>query len=58
MALIGSTPLPKLLAAKLEAKLPAALWTVLRVGLLTALLVICTAYLTDGSFNPFLYFRF
>ena len=58
VALIGSTPLPKLLAAKLEAKLPAALWTVLRVGFLTALLVICTAYLTDGSFNPFLYFRF
>ena len=58
VALIGSTPLPKLLAAKLEARLPAALWTVLRVGFLTALLVICTAYLTDGSFNPFLYFRF
>ena len=58
VALIGSTPLPKLLAAKLESRLPAALWTVLRVGFLTALLVICTAYLTDGSFNPFLYFRF
>lgn len=25
---------------------------------LTALLVVCTAYLIDGSFNPFLYFRF
>ena len=23
-----------------------------------ALLMLCTAYLVDGSFNPFLYFRF
>ncbi len=23
-----------------------------------ALLTVCTAYLIDGSFNPFLYFRF
>ena len=27
-------------------------------GLLLALLLVCTAYLVDGSFNPFLYFRF
>ena len=26
--------------------------------LMTAGLVICTAYLVDGSYNPFLYFRF
>ena len=26
--------------------------------LLLAGLVICTAYLVDGSYNPFLYFRF
>ena len=26
--------------------------------ILTALLAVCTAYLIDGSFNPFLYFRF
>ena len=25
---------------------------------LSALLLICTAFLVDGSFNPFLYFRF
>lgn len=25
---------------------------------LTALMLIMTAYLVDGSFNPFLYFRF
>ena len=23
-----------------------------------ALLLVCTGYLVDGSFNPFLYFRF
>ena len=26
--------------------------------LMAAGLVICTAYLVDGSYNPFLYFRF
>ena len=25
---------------------------------LAALLAVCTAFLVDGSFNPFLYFRF
>ena len=25
---------------------------------LIALLLICTAFLVDGSYNPFLYFRF
>ena len=25
---------------------------------LVLLLAVCTAYLVDGSFNPFLYFRF
>jgi alginate O-acetyltransferase complex protein AlgI len=28
------------------------------LALLLALLAVCTAYLVDGSFNPFLYFRF
>ena len=27
-------------------------------ALIAALLLVCTAYLVDGSFNPFLYFRF
>ena len=25
---------------------------------LTTLLIVCISYLVDGSFNPFLYFRF
>ena len=35
-----------------------AVLSVLEPLVLTALLVVCTAYLVDGSFNPFLYFRF
>ena len=31
---------------------------VLRLLAAAALLLVCTAYLVDGSFNPFLYFRF
>ena len=28
------------------------------LALMLALLIVCTAYLVDGSFSPFLYFRF
>ena len=28
------------------------------IWILAALLLLCTASLVDGSFNPFLYFRF
>lgn len=52
LALIGATPIPKMLALKLKA----IEW--LEPILLVALLAISTAYLVDGSFNPFLYFRF
>jgi len=31
---------------------------VLRPVIAAALLLVCTAFLVDGSFNPFLYFRF
>ena len=54
-----------------EDMLPAWLWrkyrNVLSGGMIyqltqmvavIALLILCTAYLIDGSFNPFLYFRF
>ena len=52
LALIGSTPIPKIIAAKLKI----TQWV--EPFVLLALLAICTAYLVDGSFNPFLYFRF
>ena len=58
-AAIGCTPLPTRLAAKLagSAKGTAAL-TVLEPLFVAVLIVTVTAYLVDGSFNPFIYFRF
>ena len=32
--------------------------TGVRTGMVNLLLAVVTAYLVDGSFNPFLYFRF
>ena len=55
LALVGSTPIVKNTAAKLEGKPVGA---VLEVLMMLLLLLVCTAYLVDGSFNPFLYFRF
>ena len=52
LAIVGATPLPKTIAAKLKL----SKW--LEPIVLVALLAIVTAYLVDGSFNPFLYFRF
>lgn len=52
LAVIGATPLPK----KLVSKLKVTQW--FEPFVLVILLAICTAYLVDGSFNPFLYFRF
>lgn len=59
LALLGATPLPKRLMARVCGnRVGAALVNVLEPLVLAALLVLCTAYLVDGSFNPFLYFRF
>lgn len=58
-AILGATPLPKALAAKLaETKNGDRVLAVLEPLALTVLLLVVTAYLVDGSFNPFLYFRF
>ena len=54
VSIVGATPLPKMLARRIPEKIMAVLEPVV----LTALLLVCTAYLVDGSFNPFLYFRF
>ena len=59
IAVIGATPLCKNLAAKLESsKKGAMVVAVLEPVVLIGLMILCTAYLVDGSFNPFLYFRF
>ena len=55
LGFIGSTPLVKKVALKLENTLAGA---VLEPILLILILLVCTGYLVDGSFNPFLYFRF
>lgn len=59
LALMGATPLPKLLLAKIQAR-PAAskALAIVEPLVLGAFFLICTAYLVDGSYNPFLYFRF
>ena len=54
-AVIGATPLVKTLAEKVEHK---PIGAILEPILTILLLLVCTAYLVDGSFNPFLYFRF
>lgn len=56
LAIVGATPIVKNTANKLYEKhswLAIIEWVVL-----IALLLICTGYLVDGSFSPFLYFRF
>lgn len=59
LALIAATPLFKRLLARVQAHRAGGMAvSVLEPLVLTALLLLCTAYLIDGSFNPFLYFRF
>ena len=48
---VGATPLVKHTFKRFSG-------TVLETAALILLLVVCTAYLVDGSFSPFLYFRF
>lgn len=55
IGIVGATPLIKSLATRLA---DSKIAIVAQPVLLAALLLVCTAYLVDGSFNPFLYFRF
>lgn len=57
IAAIGSTPLLKKIALILKEK-NYRIINILEPLILTTLLIICITYLVDGSFNPFLYFRF
>ena len=59
IAIIGSTPLVKKCFVSLQAnKTGEKVLNVLEPIALIALLVVMTGYLVDGSFSPFLYFRF
>ena len=54
VSVVGCTPWPK----KLALALPEGVRAVLEHVAMAVLLLLVTAYLVDGSFNPFLYFRF
>ena len=58
LGLIGATPLVSRAWKKLSAGKASSAMAVLEPILMIGALLICTAYLVDGSFNPFLYFRF
>ena len=55
LALVGATPLVRNTARKIENHPVVA---ALEPVVLAILLLVCTGYLVDGSFSPFLYFRF
>lgn len=59
-ACIGATPLLKMVIVRAsnQNEMTKRVWNILEPALLLVLLVVVTAYLVDGSFNPFLYFRF
>ena len=59
IAAVGATPLPAKIVRQLSESKPAGkMISLLEPVALLALLAVVTAYLVDGSFNPFLYFRF
>ncbi len=54
IAIIGSTPILRNISNKLKENV----LIIMEPLILISMLIIVTAYLVDGSFNPFLYFRF
>lgn len=59
IAVVGATPLVKKLWTRIvETKPGAAAATVAEPIFVLGMLLLTTAHLVDGSFNPFLYFRF
>lgn len=58
LAIIGATPLMKVLINKLKTTKVKSVINCLEPITYIVLLTLCTAFLIDASFNPFLYFRF
>ena len=59
LGILCATPLPKMIVAKLrKSKAAATALDVLEPLFVLIPLLLGTAFLVDGSFNPFLYFRF
>ena len=58
-SIVGATPLVKNVVSRFTTTAYGKkLMPVLRPIVITGLVIVCTAYLIDSSFNPFLYFRF
>ena len=57
VAAVGATGLPKAGFDRFEKRWPGAASLVVP-GAMCLVLLLCTAFLVDGSYNPFLYFRF
>lgn len=55
LGILGSTPVVKNAARRIDGTKAGV---VLEAAAMLALLIVCTTYLVDGSFSPFLYFRF
>ena len=55
LGILGATPLPRHIGERIAASKAG---TILTGVFLAAVLLVCTAYMVDGSFSPFLYFRF
>ena len=55
MGIVGATPIVRDTAGQIGEKPYGA---ILEVAMMAGLLIVCSAYLVDGSFSPFLYFRF
>lgn len=58
IAMIGATPFPTCMAKQLSEGKGGRALSILAPAALVLVLAVVTAYLVDGSFNPFLYFRF
>ena len=59
VAIVGATPLPAKIVRQFSEDGPGKkIMSVMEPVVLLGLLAVVTAYLVDGSFNPFLYFRF
>ena len=58
LAIVAATPLVKNVICRLKKTRVSIVLDILEPVIYIALLTLCTAFLIDASFNPFLYFRF
>ena len=58
LLLFGSTPFFARFLPKLLKRIPSGIGMLLEVTAYVLIFLLCTAYLVDATYNPFLYFRF